>query len=184
MRRICLTVIAIIFHSLTLMATAELMPGDIYLVGFGGNSDDFAFMPLVDLSATEVICFTDRGWSNDTFWSESSEGALSYQPPAGGLPAGTTVIVTNSPGGGFGATIFTPLDDVTRNPRSGQACTLQLFAPPFPIRRHESYATPRAVVCPIFCIDSLPGCVRPALDVRKLPPHGYCACHEPDNQGC
>ncbi|MBN1557809.1 MAG: hypothetical protein JW951_06650 [Lentisphaerae bacterium] len=75
---------------------AALAPGDVYITGFNADgSDGFAFMALADIPAAETLLFTDRGWSNNTFWTQTSEGALRYRPPASGLPAGTVVVVSN-----------------------------------------------------------------------------------------
>ncbi|MGZ0167023.1 MAG: beta strand repeat-containing protein, partial [Planctomycetales bacterium] len=78
--------------------TAPLAAGDIVVLGYSSDGADaeFAIMPLVDLTAGDVIFFTDRGWdnANNRFVNsteEPSQFTIAYTVPGGGITAGTVL---------------------------------------------------------------------------------------------
>ncbi len=69
-----------------------LLPGELVLTGINtSNPDQFSFVPLVNLLPNSAINFTDNAW--DGFSFGTTEGTISYTAPAGGLVAGTKVII-------------------------------------------------------------------------------------------
>ncbi|WP_254512713.1 cadherin domain-containing protein [Anatilimnocola floriformis] len=69
-----------------------LTAGDVVLTGINtSNPDQFSFVPLVNLEPNSPINFTDNGW--DGFGFTLTEGTVTYTAPAGGLAAGTKVII-------------------------------------------------------------------------------------------
>ncbi len=70
----------------------SLVAGDIVITGINTtNPDQFAFVPLVDLPAGQIITFTDNAFSGTAL--ATNEGVLTYTAPAGGLLAGTKVVI-------------------------------------------------------------------------------------------
>jgi predicted extracellular nuclease len=65
--------------------------GAIAVIGYDtDNPDAVTFVALEDLTAGEVIRFTDSGWlSTDAF--RGNEGGISYTVPIGGLAAGSVI---------------------------------------------------------------------------------------------
>jgi uncharacterized repeat protein (TIGR01451 family) len=73
----------------TATAATALEPGDIAIIGFSFDTNDFAFVLLVDIEEGTEIRFTDAGWQADqTFFT--GEGAVTYTAPQD-LPAGTVL---------------------------------------------------------------------------------------------
>lgn len=83
-----------------------LTPGDIFINGFNADgNDDFSFLTFVDIAGSTEIRFTDYGWTNGTF-TPNAEGTIIYSAPAGGLAAGSVVLLTNySAGSGYGVNL-------------------------------------------------------------------------------
>ncbi len=78
-------------------AWAALTAGDIAFVQYNAdNTDNFSFVALVDIPASEEIKFTDNGWKADDTW-RTGEGVLTWTAPAGGVSKGTVVAVAASP---------------------------------------------------------------------------------------
>ena len=77
------------------MAGTTLLPGEIAIIGFNfDNPDEFAFIPLVDISAGTEINFTDNGWQADgTF--RANEGKFTWTAPSN-ISAGTVINPTIS----------------------------------------------------------------------------------------
>lgn len=74
-----------------------LGPGDVRILGFNNDApDSFAFILFANLGAGEQLCFTDKGWHGGTGRFYPGEGLITYTAPAGGLAAGTVVVVTNT----------------------------------------------------------------------------------------
>ncbi len=70
-----------------------LNPGDIAIVSFDANTDQFAFVALVDLPEGEQIIFTDKGWlATGSF--RSGEGVDYWSVPSGGISCGSIVRLT------------------------------------------------------------------------------------------
>ncbi|HHI94899.1 MAG TPA: hypothetical protein ENK04_15585 [Gammaproteobacteria bacterium] len=101
---------------LDIRSAYALNPGDIAILGVraddidgtagNGNDDAFAWVPLVNLAPGAEIFFTDAGWTAaNTF--RAQEGAIKYTAPAGGLAAGTVMLLELTRDGS-GAYIFTP----------------------------------------------------------------------------
>lgn len=85
-------------------ANAALMAGDVAIIGVytdgtstdaTGGGDSFAWVPLVDLSAGEVLHFSDAGYFSGTTSFNTSEGLLTYTVPVGGITAGTVQMASN-----------------------------------------------------------------------------------------
>ncbi|MCA9237976.1 MAG: hypothetical protein KDA44_21030 [Planctomycetales bacterium] len=86
---------------------AALLPGDVAVIGVytdgtttdaTGGGDSFAWVPLVNLSAGEVIHFSDTGYfaskaTNNGFGD--TEGLLTFTVPAGGIAAGVVQTASN-----------------------------------------------------------------------------------------
>jgi uncharacterized repeat protein (TIGR01451 family) len=73
----------------TATAATALGPGDIAIIGFSFDTNDFAFVLLVDIEDGTEIRFTDAGWKADqTFFT--GEGAVTYIAPQD-LPAGAVL---------------------------------------------------------------------------------------------
>ncbi|MGK7890938.1 MAG: endonuclease/exonuclease/phosphatase family protein, partial [Leptolyngbyaceae cyanobacterium] len=76
------------------MATT-LSAGDIAIIGFNyDNPDEFAFVPLVDLSAGTEINFTDNGWQAAGSF-RATEGTFTWTAPTP-IAAGTVINPTIS----------------------------------------------------------------------------------------
>ncbi|NJL11337.1 MAG: hypothetical protein HC908_17525 [Calothrix sp. SM1_7_51] len=74
-----------------------LNQGDIAFVQYNAdNTDNFAFVALVDIAGGEVINFTDNGWQN-TFAFRTGEGIIAWTAPVAGVTAGTVVTITTTP---------------------------------------------------------------------------------------
>nr|WP_293165585.1 Ig-like domain-containing protein [Okeania sp. SIO2C9] len=75
-----------------------LNPGDIAFVQYNADgTDNFKFVALVDLPASEEIKFTDKGWQGDNSGFSTGEGIITWTAPAGGISAGTVVEIDNTP---------------------------------------------------------------------------------------
>ena len=68
-----------------------LEPGDLMFVGWDADNEDIAFVTTVDLTAGEVIYFTDDEWNGTSF--NGSEQLFEWTVPAGGIEAGTVVTI-------------------------------------------------------------------------------------------
>ena len=76
-----------------------LVAGDIAFIGFQQDTPDgFTFITLTDINAGEVIYFTDHSWSStDNIWhTNTGDAHFAWTVPAGGVPIGTIVSVTES----------------------------------------------------------------------------------------
>jgi len=83
--------------------------GDIAFVQYNADgTDNFAFVALVNISAGEVINFTDNGWKFDNTF-RTGEGIIAWTAPAGGVSAGTVVTITTTPSASSG-TVTETLD--------------------------------------------------------------------------
>lgn len=72
-----------------------LGPGDIAIIGFNLNQDEFSFVCLKTISAGTEIKFTDNGWKdNQTF--RTGEGFISWTAPSNGCVLGQIVNVKKS----------------------------------------------------------------------------------------
>jgi|GEM_PF-2675459 len=79
------------------LVNAQLAAGDIAFIGFHLDTPDgFTFITLTDISAGEVIYFTDHSWSStDNVWhANTGDAHFSWTAPAGITPIGTIVSVT------------------------------------------------------------------------------------------
>lgn len=76
------------------IAQAQLNAGDIAFIQYNADgTDDFAFVTLVDIPASEVIFFTDNEENSLT----GGEGTIEWTAPAGGVACGTIVTITTAP---------------------------------------------------------------------------------------
>ena len=74
----------------------NLSAGDIVISGLASDApDEISFVPLVDLQPFAPIVFTDNGWNGTALGT--TEGAIVYSAPAGGLTAGTKVAIEFAP---------------------------------------------------------------------------------------
>ena len=73
----------------TASAATALGPGDVAIIGFSFDTNDFAFVVLVDIDEGTEIRFTDAGWTLDQEFF-TGEGAVTYTAPQD-LPAGTVL---------------------------------------------------------------------------------------------
>jgi hypothetical protein len=86
------------------LINAQLAAGDIAFIGCNQDSgpsadedDDFTFIVLTNISAGEVIYFTEQGVNiNSMIWFANTEGHISWTAPAGGLSCGTIVHIYES----------------------------------------------------------------------------------------
>ncbi|MDJ0516928.1 MAG: DUF4347 domain-containing protein [Trichodesmium sp. MO_231.B1] len=80
-----------------------LNPGDIAFVQYNADgTDNFKFVALVDIPASEEIKFTDKGWLGDNSGFRTSEGIVTWTAPAGGISAGTVVEINDTPSASVG----------------------------------------------------------------------------------
>jgi hypothetical protein len=84
--------------------SATLITGDVAIIGVytdgtstdaTGGGDSFAWVPLVDLAAGEMLHFTDAGYFAGTTSFNSTEGLLTFTVPAGGISAGVVQTASN-----------------------------------------------------------------------------------------
>jgi hypothetical protein len=74
-----------------------LNPGDIVITGINASgTDEFSFVPLVALLPNSPIIFTDNAWTGTAL--TTNEGNVTYTAPAGGLAAGTKVVIDSTDG--------------------------------------------------------------------------------------
>ncbi|MBK8425641.1 MAG: hypothetical protein IPL27_06480 [Lewinellaceae bacterium] len=78
-----------------------LAPGDLAIIALKDGTDDFAFVPFVNLAEGTVIYFTDNGWTGTGFRNtgmppsgEGNEDIMRFTVPAGGIVAGTVIPMT------------------------------------------------------------------------------------------
>jgi hypothetical protein len=88
-----------------------LSAGDIAFVSYYADSpESFSFVALTNISAGDVISFTDSGVRSDTGQINPSasivEGILDWTAPVGGVPAGTVVTISSTG-------IFTPSETIS-----------------------------------------------------------------------
>ncbi|RYD39039.1 MAG: hypothetical protein EOP85_16630 [Verrucomicrobiaceae bacterium] len=101
-----MAVICLTFANLgTSMGATALSVGDITIIGYSSDVDQFAFVTWKDLDDATSISFTDRGWRNgaNAFTKNPSESPGSTAVPSDGnatwtsgqdIPAGTIIIAT------------------------------------------------------------------------------------------
>ncbi|MCI4669932.1 MAG: T9SS type A sorting domain-containing protein [Bacteroidia bacterium] len=78
---------------------AQLSSGDIAFVEYNAdNTDQFAFVALVEIPGSTIIYFTDNEVSN----LSSGEGTLTWEAPVSGLPCGTIVTIDKDRNTDFG----------------------------------------------------------------------------------
>jgi RHS repeat-associated protein len=85
-------------------AQTSLRPGDILITGVNSTgTSEFSFMPLVDLSGTTRLVFTDNGWQSSGSLL-TGEGTFTYTVPAGSsIRRGTVVNYKSGQRGNFSA---------------------------------------------------------------------------------
>lgn len=81
-----------------LRAQTTLAAGEIAIIRLNGDSPDgFAFVLLREVAAGTEIRFTEQGWREPMgSFQNNSEAHITWTAPAGGLPAGQVIIVTES----------------------------------------------------------------------------------------
>ncbi len=82
----------------TLPPTA-LQTGDIAFTSFNADRDAIAFVALDAIPAGEVIYFNDNEWNGSAIGAggafNTGEGVVTWTAPAGGVAAGTVVVIDN-----------------------------------------------------------------------------------------
>lgn len=82
----------------TLPPTA-LQNGDIAFTSFNADRDAIAFVALDTIPAGEVIYFNDNEWNGSAIGAggafNTGEGVVTWTAPAGGVAAGTVVVIDN-----------------------------------------------------------------------------------------
>lgn len=88
-------------------SSAQLSSGDIAIVEYNSDgSDNFAFVTLVDIPASEQIQFTDNGWMASSSW-RTGEGIITWTSPTGGVSCGTVVHIDDPSGATYSASVGT-----------------------------------------------------------------------------
>jgi hypothetical protein len=94
----------------TLPPTA-LQTGDIAFTAFNADRDAVAFVALKDIPANEVIYFNDNEWNGSAIGAggafNTGEGVVTWTAPAGGVAAGTVVVIDNYDKVSISATVGT-----------------------------------------------------------------------------
>jgi hypothetical protein len=79
---------------------AQSTVGDIaFIAANADGGDDFAFVALVDITASAEIYFTDNEWNGSGF-DDTNEGELTWTNAASTLSAGSVVVFTDPSSGG------------------------------------------------------------------------------------
>lgn len=79
--------------SATTGSVTILNPGDIAIIAFQTDTDQFAFITLTPISEGTQINFTDNGWK-DTGALNTTEGTLTWTAPGGKIAMGEIVTIT------------------------------------------------------------------------------------------
>ncbi len=95
--------LALVGLMLSFSSYSQLNPGEIAFIGVHTDAlDQFTWISLTDIPAGEQIYFTEKGWnSNGNTWFANTEGHILWIAPAGGLPCGTIVHITETSGNTF-----------------------------------------------------------------------------------
>ncbi len=104
-------VVTVVIALLTPRLAVGLAPGDIAIIGYHSNGattsttegDAFAWVPLVDLPAGEVLYFSDTGYfssevsTNNGFGGTGggTDGVVQFTVPLGGIPFGQVQTIGN-----------------------------------------------------------------------------------------
>jgi len=104
--------------------TTVLKAGDIAIIVYQtDNTDQFAFVTLVDISANTKILFSEKGWNASLavpVFASSSEGVHTWTSPASGVLKGTVITVNFS---STGTSPVANLGNVSSSTVSGFATT-------------------------------------------------------------
>ena len=95
-------------------AASVLEPGDLAIVGFSFQNNNFSFVLLVDIEAGTEIYFSDAGWTGSGFFT--NEGAEKYSAQVD-LSAGTVITYQGS------ADNFVAINEYPFNLQAGIALT-------------------------------------------------------------
>lgn len=97
--------------SLSLSGAYALSSGDIAFTAFNADRDAIAFVALIDIPANEVIYFNDNEWNGSAINAggafSTGEGVVTWTAPAGGVAAGTVVVIDNYDKAAISATVGT-----------------------------------------------------------------------------
>ena len=89
--------LAVIVSILTPVSAALTATGDIAFTAYDPTTENFAFVALVDINATESIFFDDEEWNGTAFGSATSEGNARWINDSGAtIPAGTIITITDA----------------------------------------------------------------------------------------
>lgn len=84
---------------MNVLPARALNPGDIAFVGYNGDGDDnLAFVTLAPIPGSAEILFSDNEWNGGAIgvtgaFMDTAESVIRWTAPAGGLPAGTVVLI-------------------------------------------------------------------------------------------
>jgi len=88
----------LVLCSYSLSSQTTLSAGDIIITIIQcDGTDEFRFIPLVDLEENTIIYFTDNGWQSDNTF-RANEGIVKYTAPSGGINKGTMITYTGISG--------------------------------------------------------------------------------------
>lgn len=77
------------------LLTVNLSAGDLAIVGYNSDTNDFAVMALADIPANSVIHFTDRGWEGLSLRPQSGlETVTTWTTPGSAISAGTIIRIS------------------------------------------------------------------------------------------
>ncbi len=108
-------------NTVTITVTPPVLgPGDIAFTGFNADStDNLAFVALVAIPAGTLIYFTDNEWNGSEIglggaFIDDAESEFTWTAPAGGIAAGTVVLL-NDVSGGISTSVGTAAMTITTN---------------------------------------------------------------------
>ena len=77
------------------LLTVNLSAGDLAVVGYNSDTNDFAVVALTDIPASSVIHFTDRGWEGVSLRPQSGlETMTTWTTPGSVISAGSIIRIS------------------------------------------------------------------------------------------
>ena len=105
MKRLLLLICSIFLFGNEFVHAQNLAAGDIAIIGYRtDNNDGFTFITLRDIPASEVIYFSDQGWTGSA-WFVNSEDHLVWTAPGSGVNIGTIIHIEEFSSNNMQATI-------------------------------------------------------------------------------
>jgi hypothetical protein len=104
MKRLLLLICSIFLFGNQFVQAQNLAAGDIAIIGYRtDNNDGFTFITLKDIPASEVIYFTDQGWTGSA-WYVNSEDHLVWTAPGTVVNIGTVIHIEEATSNNMQAT--------------------------------------------------------------------------------